>query len=321
MNRSIALLVAAAGVAICGGVQAQDWPSRPIRMISPFAPGGTADAMGRPVAEQLRQQLGQQFIFENRGGAGGLIGSAAVANAPPDGHTIGITSIATLVIAPLTSPNPGYDPIGSFKQVALAGGPPTVIAVHPSLGVKSFGAFLQLLKKQKEPMPYVSPGIGTIGHLIPEFWAEIETIPISHIAYKGGGQAINDLIAGHIKMGSVSWPAALGAMRAGTIIRLAVSSQRGMPEFPGVPTLKELGYVDLAVTTWQGVAAPAGVPTEIVQRLNKEIGLALDTPFVRTQFDRQGIEIETMTPEELTAFVQSQITKWGPIAKKLSATK
>jgi tripartite-type tricarboxylate transporter receptor subunit TctC len=291
-----------------------------VRIIVPFAPGGTADAMSRPVAEQLRQQLGQQFVLENRGGAGGLIGSAAVANASPDGYTIGVTSIATLVIAPMTSANPGYDPIKSFRQVALAGGPPTVIVVHPSLGPKTFSEFRDLLKRQKDPLPYVSPGIGTIGNLIPEFWAEIEKVRISHIAYKGGGQAINDLIGGHINMGSVSWPAALGAMRAGTVIPLAVTSSRRMPEFPDVPTMKELGYPDLAVTTWQGFAAPAGVPSPIVEKLNQEIGAALDTSFVRTQLDRQGIEIQKMTPDELTAFVEAQLAKWGPFAKKLLAS-
>ena len=317
MNRSIGVLTVLLVAVTSQAVQAQDWPSRPVRIIVPFAPGGTADAMSRPVAEQLRQQLGQQFVLENRGGAGGLIGSAAVANAAADGYTIGVTSIATLVIAPMTSPNPGYDPIKSFRQIALAGGPPTVIVVHPSLGPKTFGEFRDLLKKQKDPLPYVSPGIGTIGNLIPEFWAEIEKVRISHIAYKGGGQAINDLIGGHIKMGSVSWPAALGAMRAGTVIPLAVTSSRRMPEFPDVPTMKELGYPDLAVTTWQGFAAPAGVPSPIVEKLNREIGAALDTSFVRTQLDRQGIEIQKMTPDELTAFVEAQLAKWGPFAKKL----
>lgn len=317
MNRSIGVLTALLVAVLCHAAQAQDWPSRPVRIIVPFAPGGTADAMSRPVAEQLRQQLGQQFILENRGGAGGLIGSAAVANAPPDGYTIGVTSIATLVIAPMTSANPGYDPIKSFRQVALAGGPPTVIVVHPSLGPKTFSEFRDLLKKQKDPLPYVSPGNGTIGNLIPEFWAEIEKVRISHVAYKGGGQAINDLIGGHIKMGSVSWPAALGAMRAGTVIPLAVTSSRRMPEFPDVPTMKELGYPDLAVTTWQGFAAPVGVSSPIVEKLNREIGAALDTSFVRTQLDRQGIEVQKMTPDELTAFVEAQLAKWGPFAKKL----
>jgi tripartite-type tricarboxylate transporter receptor subunit TctC len=305
----------------CCPAAAQDWPTRPVRIISPFAPGGTADAMGRPVAEQLGRQMGQQLIIENKGGAGGMIGSAVVAEAPPDGYTFAITSIATLVIVPMTSANPSYDPIRSFSQVALTGGPPTVLVVHPSLGPKTFGELLTLLKSRQEPLPYVSPGIGTIGNLIPEYLAEMEKVKIAHVAYKGGGQAMNDLVAGHIKLGSVSWPAAVGSMRNGTIIPIAVSSARRMPEFPDLPTLKELGYPDLAVTTWLGFAAPAGVPASIIQKMNKEIGAALDAPMVQKILGSQGIEIEKMSPEELTSFVKDQLAKWGPFAKKLMTAK
>ena len=296
---------------------AQDWPRKPVRIVSPFAAGGSSDTMGRIMAENLSQRLHQQFYIENRGGAGGLIGSAAVANAAPDGYTFLISSIGTHVIAPATSPNSGYDPIDSFAHVAFVGGPPTVIAVNPALGVRSLRELLALLKSRSDPLPYVSPGPGTLGNLIAELWAEKESVKLSHVAYKGSGQAITDLVAGHVQMGSMTWTAALGQMQAKTVIPLAVSSLRRMPEFADVPTLKELGYPDLAVTTWFGFAAPAGLPGAIALRMNAEIGDALDAPAVRDRLVAEGFELEKMSPQELTAFVRDGLAKWGPLAKRL----
>jgi tripartite-type tricarboxylate transporter receptor subunit TctC len=296
---------------------AQDWPRKPVRIVSPFAAGGSSDTMGRIVAENLSQRTGQQFYVENRGGAGGLIGSAAVANSPPDGATFLISSIATHVVAPATSANPGYDPIKSFTHVAFVGGPPTVIAVNPALGVRSLEQLLALLRRRADALPYVSPGPGTIGNLIAEYWAEKESIKLAHVAYKGAGQAITDLVAGHVQMGSMTWTAALGQMQAGTIIPLAVSSTRRMPEFPDVPTLKEQGYPDLAVTTWFGFAAPAGLPQAITLRMNEEIGHALDAAPVKDRLVAEGFELEKMSPDELTAFIRAGLERWGPLARRL----
>ena len=239
---------------------AQDWPTRAVRIVSPFAAGGSSDTVGRVIGESLSEKFGQQFVLENRGGAGGLVGSAQVASAPADGYTFLISSIGTHVIAPLTSAKAGYDPVTSFTNVAYVGGPPIVIVVHPSLGVKSLSELVALLKKQPEPMPYVSPGPGTLGHLVGEYWAEKEKVRLAHVAYKGSGQAMNDLVAGHVKLGSLTWTAALGQMKGGTVIPIAVSSARRMPGFESVPTLRELGYADMAVTTWFGFAAPANLP-------------------------------------------------------------
>jgi tripartite-type tricarboxylate transporter receptor subunit TctC len=313
---AVAGLLTASGLTVAAA-DAQDWPRKPVRIVSPFAAGGSSDTMGRIVAENLSQRMGQQFYVENRGGAGGLIGSAAVANAPPDGSTFLISSIATHVIAPATSANPGYDPIKSFTHVAFVGGPPTVIAVNPALGVRSLAELLALLKRRAEALPYVSPGPGTIGNLIAEYWAEKESVKLAHVAYKGAGQAITDLVAGHVQMGSMTWTSALGQMQAGTIIPLAVSSTRRMPEFPDVPTLKELGYPDLAVTTWFGFAAPAGLPPTITLRMNQEIGSALDAAPVRDRLTAEGFELEKMSPDALTAFIRDGLAKWGPLAKRL----
>ncbi|HLG81016.1 MAG TPA: tripartite tricarboxylate transporter substrate binding protein [Bradyrhizobium sp.] len=288
-----------------------------MRIVSPFAAGGSSDTLGRIIAENLSQQLHQQFYIENRGGAGGLIGSAYVANAAPDGYTFLISSIGTHVTAPAVSPNPGYDPIASFTHVAFVGGPPTVIAVNPQLDVHSLAELLALLKRRSEPLPYVSPGPGTIGNLIAEYWAEKEGVKLAHVAYKGAGQAINDLVAGHVQMGSMTFTAALGQMQAGALIPLAVSSSARMPEFPMVPTLKELGYPELAVTTWFGFAAPAAVPTAITLRMNEAVGDALAAPAVKDRLQAEGFELQKMSPAEVTAYVRSSLERWGPLAKRL----
>jgi tripartite-type tricarboxylate transporter receptor subunit TctC len=311
----LGLFVAAAP----GAAGAQDWPNKPVRIVSPFAAGGSSDTMGRIVAEELSARLRQQFYIENRGGAGGLIGSAAVANAPPDGSTFLISSIATHVIAPATSLHPGYDPIASFTHVAFVGGPPTVIVVNPALGVRSLAELLALLKRRPEPLPYVSPGPGTIGNLIAELWAEKEAVRLAHVAYKGSGQAITDLVAGHVQLGSMTFTAALGQMQARAIIPLAVSSERRMAGLADVPTLKELGYEELAVTTWFGFAAPAGLPRPITLRMNQEIAGALDAAPVRDRLTAEGFELEKMSPEALTSFIRDGIARWGPLAKRLMA--
>jgi len=319
MTRLAAALLGLFVAVAPGAARAQDWPKKPVRIVSPFAAGGSSDTMGRIVAEELSARLQQQFYIENRGGAGGLIGSAAVANAPPDGGTFLISSIATHVIAPATSPNPGYDSIASFTHVAFVGGPPTVIVVNPALGVRSLAELLTLLKRRPEPLPYVSPGPGTIGNLIAELWAEKEGVRLAHVAYKGAGQAVTDLVGGHVLMGAMTWTAALGQMQAKTVIPLAVSSERRMGGFADVPTLKELGYADLAVTTWFGFAAPAGLPRPIGLRMNQEIDAVLDTAPVRDRLLAEGFELERMSPDALTAFIRDGLARWGPLARRLMA--
>ena len=320
-SRILRVFLTAMVVFIVSPAPAQNWPTKPVRIVSPFAPGGGSDTLARVIADYLSERMGIQFFVENRSGAGGVIGSAAVAKAEPDGYTFVVSSIATHVIAPAAVADAGYDPLRDFAHVAFAGGPPTVVVVHPSLGVKSFKELVAFLKANSAAFNYVSPGPGTLGNLMAEYWAEKEGIKLTHVSYRGAGQAMNDLIGGHVKIGSITYTAARGQMRAGTAIPLAVSSSQRMPEFPDVQTLKELGYPELAITTWFAFAAPAGIPEAIVQKMNEEIGNALDTPAVRKRLSDEGFEIEKMSPSALTAFVHDQTTKWGPLAKKLMASE
>ena len=233
--------------------------------------------------------------------------------------------------SPATSPNPAYDPLRLFTHIAYLGGPPNVIVVHPSLGVKTFKQLLAAAKTGSGAVNYISPGPGTIGHLVPELLARKENLKFAHVTYKGAGQAMTDLVAGHVKMGSVTWSSALGQIRAGTVMPLAVSSARPMPEFPDVPTMKVMGYPDLlsttpwtwrvppdlVATTWFGFSGPAGVPKEIVSRLNAEIANALGAPAIRQRLEAEGIETEKMSAEEFTGFVASEIAKWTPVARSV----
>jgi tripartite-type tricarboxylate transporter receptor subunit TctC len=221
------------------------------------------------------------------------------------------------VTSPAISANPPYDPIRNFTHVAYIGGPPNVIVVHPSLGVTSFQELLAAAAR--DAINYISPGPGTIGHLVPELLARNGKLAFTHLSYKGAGQAMTDLVAGHVKMGSVTWSSAIAQIRAGTVLPLAVSSARPMPEFPTVPTMKALGYPDLVATTWFGLSGPAGLPADVVARLNAAIVAALDTPAVRQRLDAEGIETETMSSGEFTAFIGREIAKWGPIAKSVAA--
>ncbi len=315
MKRLLAVIVTALALGTPFLAQAADWPTKPVRIIAPFAAGGSADTLGRTFSEQLSTALKQQFVVENRGGAGGLVGSQAVAQSDPDGYTFVVSGIASHVIAPATTPNPGFDPIKDFTHVAYFGGPPIVLIVHPSLGVKTLKELLELAKKSKEPLGYVSPGAGTLGNMVAEYWASKQGIKVLHIPYKGAAQAITDLIGGHVKVGSMTFTTASSQIRGGNVIPLAVTSAQRLPEFPDVPTFKELGYPDMVATTWFSLSGPKGLPNDIVQTVNREVDKAKDNPDVQKRLAIEAIQTEKMSPAEFTKLVQSELAKWGPVAK------
>lgn len=300
--------------------QTANWPTKPVRIVVPFAAGGSADTLGRSFGEQLTTTLRQQFVIENQGAAGGLVGSAAVARAEPDGYTFVVSGIASHVIAPSTNPNPGFDPIKDFTHVAYFGGPPIVMIVHPSLGVKTLKELLELAKKSKELLGYVSPGAGTLGNLVAEYWARKENIKLEHIPYKGAAQAITDLIGGHVKVGSMTFTTASSQIRGGTVVPLAVSSSKRLPEFPDLPTFKELGYPDMVATTWFSLSGPKGLPADIVQVVNREVDKAKDNPAVQKRLTTEAMETEKMNPADFTKFVAAELAKWGPVAKEVIKT-
>jgi tripartite-type tricarboxylate transporter receptor subunit TctC len=314
MKRLILSILAT--VALAAPLLAQtNWPTRAVKIVVPFAAGGSADTLGRSFGEQLSNSIGQQFVIENQGAAGGLVGSASVARAEADGYTFVVSGIASHVIAPSIQANAGFDPMKDFTHIAYFGGPPIVMIAHPSLGIKSLKDLLELAKKSKDPLGYVSPGAGTLGNLVGEYWAGKEKVKLEHIPYKGASQALNDLIGGHVKLGSMTFTTAAAQIRAGNVVPLAVSSANRLKEFPDLPTFKELGYPDLVATTWFSLSGPKGLPADIVKKVNAAVDKAKDSPEVQKRLATEAMETEKMSAEDFTKFVAEELAKWGPVAK------
>jgi tripartite-type tricarboxylate transporter receptor subunit TctC len=296
---------------------AQSWPARPVKIIVPFAPGGTADTLGRIVAQKLGESLKANFVVENRAGAGGALGSDLAAKAAPDGYTLVVSGIASHVIAPLLPQGTPYDPLAHFTHVAMFGGPPAVLAVHPSVEAKDLREFISLAKSK--PLSYGSPGNGTQGQLVAELFKQRAGIDMQHVPYKGASGAVTDLIAGHIPVVSTTLTTAASQIRAGRARALAVSAAARLPEFPDVPTYREMGYPDLVATVWFSLSGPANLPADIVARLNTEVNRALDLPDVRERLKPEGIVPQRMSAREFSAFVAEELRRWAPIVKASGA--
>ena len=295
---------------------AAEWPTRPIRIIAPSTPGGAADMFARLLCEQFSETLHERCFVENRAGAGGLIGTAATAQAAPDGYTLTTSSTAYHVIAPVVNPNPGFDPLKDFTHIAYIGGPPNVFVVNPALGVHSL-AELVALGRRGQVIDYVSPGSGTLGQLLAEFFAQKAGIKLQPIMTKGASQGMMDLVSGNVNLGTMTWTSALGQIRSGKVVPIVVSSNSRLAEFPDLPTFKDLGYDDLTAVSWFALSGPAGLPKDITQRLNATVASMLERPDVRKRLDRDSIETRVMSPEEFTQFVAGEIAKWTPVAKRV----
>jgi tripartite-type tricarboxylate transporter receptor subunit TctC len=256
----------------------------------------------------------QRFYVDNRAGGGGLIGANIVAHAEPDGYTFVTSSVAYHAIEPAASANPGFDPMRDATHVAYIGGPPNVFIVSPALGVRSLPELIA--RGRDKTLDFVSPGNGTLGHLLVEAFARDASMKMQHIPHKGSAQAMLDILAGNVLFGSMTYSSALGQIRAGKVIPIAVSSRARVAEYPNVPTLAEAGYPTLVANTWYALSGPAGLPDEIVQKLNRAVADALAMPDVKKKLDDDAIEREPMTPEQVTRFFAAEIAKWGPIARQ-----
>lgn len=310
---------AAIGAALwlMGTANAADWPSKPVHVIVAYAAGGANDLLGRVFAEQLTQALGQPFLVENRTGGGGLVGTEYVARSQPDGYTLIVSGMPSHVLAPAMNKNAGFDPVRGFTHIAYLGGPPNVFAVHNSSPAKNFHELLDLMRKQPGGVEYVSPSVGSVGNMVAEYVAAKEHVKLTHVAYRGGGSAIFDLMAGHVKMGSMTLSTMSQHIKAGTLRALAISSAARVPELPDVPTLVELGYPELVVRTWYGLSGPAGLPPEIVTRINAVVNKAMELPKVQQQLAGEAVETKAMTPAEFTRFMQDQVGQWVPAVKAM----
>jgi tripartite-type tricarboxylate transporter receptor subunit TctC len=314
-----ALGVLAVGVAVsCAPAAAQTWPAKPVRVIAPFTPGGAADTLGRIVGAKLTESLGQNFVIENRAGAGGVIGSDLVAKSAPDGYTLVISGVASHVVAPAIGKVP-FDALRDFTHIALIGGPPAVFAVHPSMPAKDLNSFLALAKSRPGQLTYGSPGNGTQGQLVAELFKRSTGIEIRHVPYKGASLAVIDVMAGHIHAISTTLSTASAQIRAGRLRALAVSSAERLPDYAQVPTFRESGYPQLVATVWFGLSGPVGVPPDIVARLNGEVRRIVQMTDVRERFRVDGIEPAALDVKAFNAFMAAEIERWTPVVRASGA--
>jgi tripartite-type tricarboxylate transporter receptor subunit TctC len=314
--RLVVVLMTIGLEATSGSAIAADWPLRPIRIIAPSTPGGAADMFGRLLCDHFSETFHERCFVENRAGAGGLIGTAATAQAAPDGYTLTTSSTAYHVIAPVVSPNPGFDPLKDFTHIAYIGGPPNVFVAHPALNVRSL-ADLVALGRRGETIDYVSPGVGTLGHLLAESFAQKSGIKLQQIMTRGASQGLMDLVAGTVKLGTMTWTSALGQIRAGAVVPIAVTSSARLAEFPDLQTFKEQGYPELSAVSWFALSGPAGLPRDITGKLNSAVAAMLDHPDVRKRLARDAVETKAMSPQEFTQFLAAEIAKWAPVARRV----
>ena len=296
------------------------WPDRTVRIVVPFAPGGSADTLGRIAAQKLSEDLKATFVVENRPGAGGVLGSELAAKAPPDGYTLVVSSIASHVIAPVLPQGTPYDPLRDFTHIALFGGPPAVLVVNPTVAASDLKQFINLLKKHPGKYSYGSPGNGTQGQLVAELFKRQAGVDLQHVPYKGASAAVTDLMAGHIAAVSTTLSTAAGQIKAGRARALAISAAERLPDYPDVPTFAESGYPDLVATVWFSLSGPAGLPADVVRELNLAVRKALSSQDVRERLRHDGIVPNGLDAKEFTAFVAYELKRWEPVVKASGAT-
>ena len=302
-------------LAIAGPAQAQTWPSQNIRLVVPFPPGGSTDVLARRLAEGLRERLGQTVIVENRGGAGGTIGSEFVAKSAPDGYTLLMGVTGSHGVAPSLYPNLGYQPQRDFAPISLLVSAPLVLVVNPEVPAKTLKDFIALAKAQPDTLTYGTPGNGTSMHLTGVTFDLQAGTKLIHVPYKGSAGALTDLLSGQIKSMFGDLLVVLPQIRAGKINALAVTSKDRNPLLPDVPTMTEAGLPGFEVLSWQGLFAPAGTPPAVVERLSKEVRAVMESKDVKDFFAAQGFLVGATTPAEFTAFVGSEVKRWGEIVK------
>jgi tripartite-type tricarboxylate transporter receptor subunit TctC len=312
MARWLALLFF--GLSVCASAQ-DTYPSRPVRFILPFPPGGGTDILGRVIAERLSANLGQPVVTENRGGAGGNVGAEAAAHSAPDGYTIVLVA-PSLAISKTLYSRLNYDPVKDFAPISLVATVPNVMITNPAVEAKNLQEFIALARSRPGAMNYGSGGAGTSNHLAGELFNIVTGAKLVHVPYKGVNLAMQGVLAGEIELVFIGIPAALPHIKAGKLRALALVAPQRSPALAEVPTVAEAGLKDFEVTTWYGVLAPAGTPRPIVSRLNAELVKIMHAPDVKERLAAMATDPLTSTPEEFAAYLKREIAKWGDVVRK-----
>ena len=319
MRRSLSI----AGAALCalavGAATAQNYPTKPIRFIVPFAPGGGTDLLGRTIAQKLNEAWGQPVVVDNRAGGGGNIGTDMVAKSPPDGYTLLMGYVGNLAINPFLFRSLPYDSMKDFAPITLAATAPNVLVSHPSVAVKSVKDLVSLAKAKPGGLNYASAGNGTVGHMVAELFKTVTDTNIVHIPYKGNGPAIADMLGGQVQLMFSAPGAVLHHIKSGKLRALATASPKRVAGLEEIPTFAEAGYSAVEASAWYGVLAPANTPQPIVTRLHGELVRILQLPDVKERFAVSGYDAVSCTPQEFAKLIKGDLTKWQKVVKASGA--
>jgi tripartite-type tricarboxylate transporter receptor subunit TctC len=310
------LLIGIAGliVALTTAATAQDYPTRPVRILIPFPPGGFNDIVGRLIAAQLSERLGKQFIVENKPGAGGIVAGEQLVNAPKDGHTLMIVSLA-ITVNPHFYKMP-YSPVTHFAPIAILATAPNMLSINTELPFKSIKELLAHAKAKPGELRYASSGMGTFMHLGPELFKLMAGVDILHVPFRGAGPAMIDVMGGDTQMTFGSVPSTMNHVRSGKLRAIGVGGLKRNFAVPDVPTIDEAGVPGYQCANWIGLVAPAGTPEPIIARLHKELTAAQDSPELQKQFTNEGAEVIRMSSAEFGAFIADELGKWGKVVKE-----
>lgn len=319
INRLRFVTIILTGLVAAGTAWAQSYPTKPVRMIVPFVPGGNTDIIGRVFAPKLSELLGQQIVVENRGGAGSVIGTEAVARAAPDGYMILMVSAAHTINPAMIKKLP-YDSVKDFAPISIIADVPTAFVVHPSLPAKNVKEFIAIARLRPGEINYSTAGRGTVGHLAAELLGSMAKIKLVHVPYKGTGQSMVDLVAGHVQMQLSSMPAAIQHVNTGRLRMIAQTGKKRSAAAAKVPTMEESGLPGFVVSSGFALFAPAGTPRTLIDRIHSALVKALNDPAVKENLAKQGAEVVASTPEEHDQFNRAEIAKWIKVVAEAGIT-